>query len=141
MPPSRPHRGRRRELHIALVDDGREHQEVAAAAGIAPQTLSGIVTGRIRDPRAQTRAQIANALGRREEELFPEYTTADVAVEEDLAAKVRAQRMAQGLPPEPTDEQMDFIGAVVFSDLRRRPVIPGAHKTASRSPKKTAAKS
>ena len=55
MPPSRPHRGRRRELAIALVDDGRQHQEIAAAAGLAPQTLSGILSGRIRDPRRRTR--------------------------------------------------------------------------------------
>ena len=102
--------------------DGRQHREIAEAAGIAPQTLSGILSGRIRDPRPRPVPAIADALGRREDEIFPEYASTDVVIDDDLAAKVRAQRIAQGLPPELTDEQMDFIGAVVFSDLRGRKV-------------------
>ena len=72
MPLPRP--PRRRELAKALIDDGREHREVAAAAGFnQPGYFSGIVSGRIRTPRPETRARIAEALHRPECELFPEF--------------------------------------------------------------------
>jgi transcriptional regulator with XRE-family HTH domain len=119
MPPSRPHRGRRSELAVALAIDGRQHRDIAASAGLAPQTLSRILSGRIRDPRPQTRHAIASALGRTPEEIFPEYTTAAPADTDDVAGRVRAQRVAQGLPPEPTDDQLAFVGAVIAGDLRR----------------------
>jgi len=68
-----PRPPRRRELAKALIDDGREHREVATAAGFNPGYFSGIVSGRIRAPRPETRARIAEALHRPEPELFPEF--------------------------------------------------------------------
>jgi len=38
----------------------------------------------------------------------------------ELSNTTGAERLCQGVPLELTDEQLDFIGAVVFSDLRRR---------------------
>ena len=78
----------RPELKIALLLDGRELQEIAAAAvpPIAPHTLGRIANGHVRDPRPETRAAICAALGRPEREVFPEYFEADpfAALEADL---------------------------------------------------------
>jgi hypothetical protein len=38
---------------------------------------------------------------------------------EDLRAEVLAQRLAQGLPSEPTEEQLSFVGAVVANDRKK----------------------
>lgn len=118
--------GRRRELVVAILDDGRQQQQVAVAAGISPMTLSGIVTGRIREPRRGTRERIARALNRPHDELFPEYADDPIddadesaGFDESVAAKVRAQCAEQGVAYELTDEQLDFIGAVIASDQRR----------------------
>lgn len=67
---------RRRTLTIAVLDDGREQREIAAAAGISEQALSGACTGRIRNPRPATRQAIARALGRTEHELFSDEVMA-----------------------------------------------------------------
>ena len=76
----------RRALKIALLDDGREMREIAAAADppIAAHTLGRIANGHVRDPRPETRAAIAVALNRPERELFPEYVADhDVAPDDD----------------------------------------------------------
>lgn len=43
----------------------------------------------------------------------------DAAERERIAAEVRAERIAQGLPPELTDEQLDAIGAIWASRPRK----------------------
>lgn len=114
--------GRRRELALAVYDSGHHQHEIAAIAGISPMTLSGIVTGRIATPRQATRTAIAKALDRDVAELFPDLADDDTDVyehDEALAAQVRAERVAQGVSPELTDEQLRFIGAVVASDARK----------------------
>jgi transcriptional regulator with XRE-family HTH domain len=109
--PARPGQTPRRRLAVALLDDGRERQAIAAAAGIAPQTLSGIVTGRIRHPKPETTRAIAQVLGRAERELFDDTAAPDLSP--------ARQRLAQGLPAELTDEQVDLIGRLVAVGLRR----------------------
>ena len=118
---------RRRPLALAILDDGRHQHEIAAAAGISAPTLSGILTGRIADPRADTRIKLAQALDKPVDELFPEYAassrSSDAArdsFEPDETAEVRDELIAQGVPVDLTSEQERFIGAVVMSDLRRR---------------------
>lgn len=108
--PARP--GRRRELAAAIFNDGRLQREIADAAGVSPMTLSGIVTGRIAAPRRSTRMAIAQALGKAEDELFPERV--DAAPVEDEQDDEESDLF------ELTDEQMDFIGAVLAGALRRR---------------------
>ena len=76
--PSTLRDNRRRPLAIAIYDDGRQQRDIAEAAGIAGPTLSGIVSGRIRDPKPETRAAIARALGRDVDDLFPEYAAETV---------------------------------------------------------------
>lgn len=56
-------------LAVAIAADGRPKYQIAAAAGIHPNDLSGIVNGRAQ-PTERARAGIAAALGVAETELF-----------------------------------------------------------------------
>jgi transcriptional regulator with XRE-family HTH domain len=60
---------RNRALIKAIIDDGRQHGQIAAAVRVSRVTFSGVCSGRVR-PSASLRARIAAELGRPEHELF-----------------------------------------------------------------------
>lgn len=70
-----PRPATRRELVIAIIDDGRYRYEIAHDAGLSPTLLSGVVTGRV-NPTPEQRAAIAAELGRPVGELFPAEVSA-----------------------------------------------------------------
>ncbi len=62
-------------LRLAIVQSGRPQKEVAAAAGIREDVMSGIARGRV-VPTADERAAIANAIRRPEADLWPDLSEA-----------------------------------------------------------------
>jgi transcriptional regulator with XRE-family HTH domain len=55
--------GWRDRLRIAVARDGRKQAAIAWQAGIAPETLSRILTGRNARPQLETVARITRACG------------------------------------------------------------------------------
>jgi transcriptional regulator with XRE-family HTH domain len=53
----------RERLKFAVKRDGRKQAAIAWAAGITPETLSRIMTGRSARPQLETVARIAHACG------------------------------------------------------------------------------
>jgi transcriptional regulator with XRE-family HTH domain len=62
---------RNRALTKAIVDDGRQHRQIAALVGVSETWFAGVCSGRVR-PSAPLRARIADVLDRPEHELFDE---------------------------------------------------------------------
>jgi hypothetical protein len=62
-------------LAHAIIDDGREHRGIAAAAGISATWFGAVLAGSVK-PSASVRARIALALNRDESDLFPEQVPA-----------------------------------------------------------------
>jgi transcriptional regulator with XRE-family HTH domain len=66
---------RQHRLKLAILEDGRRVQEIAAAAGLSATAVSGVCVGRLR-PTENVRRRLAGALGRPEDELFDDVEVA-----------------------------------------------------------------
>ena len=60
-----------RQLAAAVAVDDRRNYVIAALAGMSPNTLGGIISGRV-VPSGSARSRLAEVLGVPEAELFPE---------------------------------------------------------------------
>lgn len=72
--PEAVERGRRLGAHLRRARGDRSIAEVAAAAGVSPETLRKIETGRVATPAFPTVAAVACVLGLSLDEVWAEVT-------------------------------------------------------------------
>jgi transcriptional regulator with XRE-family HTH domain len=88
---------RNRALTKAIVDDGREHREIADLVGVSRTWFAGVCSGRV-PPSKPLRARIAEVLGRPEAELFDEQTVTANTGRPPRLSDAQADEVRQLLP-------------------------------------------